>query len=400
MLNEHDVICLYEKYKNKEKVAKLLNTTTYYIRKILINNNIKQKTNKNIQFSNEQINMIKKQYNEGKLIKEIAKDFNVIPYHIAKALDNLGIKEDSHKRKFNKIANTEGLLYKKLYEQGYTVTEIGRQLNVSRHTVSKWLKANNVNIINYTKIPKFDETIFDCIDTEEKAYWLGFIYADGSISSQPLKNLTRKNYNFEISLQKHDMEHLYKFNKFMKYKGNHVTTREYIDKQTGKIYASCRWTITNKHLWETLNNYGCIPKKSLVLKFPDISIFNNTNLIRHFIRGYFDGDGCISYYKVNNTICKPTCSLIGTKEFLNSIKELLNEQQIIVNSIIHKDKRHITSNTYIFSITNIETNIKFLNFLYNNSNVYLDRKYNRYQFLKNGHALIDDIINNCNSYDQ
>ena len=218
MLNENDVICLYEKYKNKEKVAKLLNTTTYYIRKILINNNIKQKTNKNIQFSNEQINMIKKQYNEGKLIKEIAKDFNVIPYHIAKALDNLGIKEDSHKRKFNKIANTEGLLYKKLYEQGYTVTEIGRQLNVSRHTVSKWLKANNVNIINYTKVPKFDETIFDVIDTEEKAYWLGFIYADGSISSQTLKNLTRKNYNFEISLQKHDMEHLYKFNKFMKYK--------------------------------------------------------------------------------------------------------------------------------------------------------------------------------------
>lgn len=41
MLNENDVICLYEKYKNKEKVAKLLNTTTYYIRKILINNNIK-----------------------------------------------------------------------------------------------------------------------------------------------------------------------------------------------------------------------------------------------------------------------------------------------------------------------------------------------------------------------
>lgn len=90
MLNENDVICLYEKYKNKEKVAKLLNTTTYYIRKILSNNDIEQKTNKNIQFSNEQINMIKKQYNEGKLIKEIAKDFNVISYHIAKALDNLG----------------------------------------------------------------------------------------------------------------------------------------------------------------------------------------------------------------------------------------------------------------------------------------------------------------------
>ena len=45
-----------------------------------------------------------------------------------------------------------------------------------------------------------DKDYFKVIDTEEKAYWLGFIYADGSISSQPLKNLTRKNYNFEISL--------------------------------------------------------------------------------------------------------------------------------------------------------------------------------------------------------
>lgn len=57
---------------------------------------------------------------------------------------------------------------------------------------------------------------------------------------------------------------------------------------------SCSWYVTNYHLWNTLNNYGCIPNKSLTLKFPDESIFKSKDLIRHFIRGYFDGDGCFS----------------------------------------------------------------------------------------------------------
>ena len=308
-------------------------------------------------------------------IYNLTKKFNISSQEIIKALKEDGFLYAKPGAISKVIINLKFAADEYLANETLNIKDICKKYNISHTTFPKYLKEYLGIKIEKRVKHTFDFNYFDSIDTEEKAYWLGFIWADGYISSSPLKL--------------EDKNHLKKLQKELNTERPILTNNN-----------RCRLLVNSKHFWETLNNYGCIPKKSLVLKFPDISIFNNTNLIRHFIRGYFDGDGCISYYKVNNTICKPTCSLIGTKEFLNSIKELLNDQQIIVNNIIHKDKRHITSNTYIFSITNIETNIKFLNFLYNNSNVYLDRKYNRYQFLKNGHALIDDIINNCNSYDQ
>jgi hypothetical protein len=55
-----------------------------------------------------------------------------------------------------------------------------------------------------------------------------------------------------------------------------------------KIYDLYTWTIRNEHLWNTLKSLGCVPNKSLILKFPKLSIFSDESLIRHFIRGYFD----------------------------------------------------------------------------------------------------------------
>ena len=69
------------------------------------------------------------------------------------------------------------------------------------------LQENGIEVINYQNLTKFNENVFDSIDTEEKAYWLGFIFADGYISL--------KGNSFELSLKGSDSEHLDKFNKFM-----------------------------------------------------------------------------------------------------------------------------------------------------------------------------------------
>ena len=91
------------------------------------------------------------------------------------------------------------------------------------------------------------------------------------------------------------------------------------------ICKRCRLGVANKHLWETLNSYGCTPKKSLTLKFPNESIFKDKSLIRHFIRGYWDGDGCLSWSNKEHT--SPSVSVVGTKEFLYSILYYLNLKQ-------------------------------------------------------------------------
>ena len=163
-----------------------------------------------------------------------------------------------------------------------------------------------------------DETVFDCIDTEEKAYWLGFIYADGNISNaEHIKEVSNKTvYRLEISLQSDDIDHLNKLKSFFKWDGVvKISKTNYARKDR------CRLYFNNKHIWKTLNSYGCTPNKSLTLKFPNIEIFNDCSLIRHFIRGYVDGDGCISYLQKNHS--RMTLSLLGTIDMLTNIQKHL-----------------------------------------------------------------------------
>lgn len=92
------------------------------------------------------------------------------------------------------------------------MTAFCAQNHINDRTFSKVLKELGYNDL-IQNVPNCDETVFDVIDTEEKAYWLGFWYADGYVAS-----LTRKsNYIIGCSLAYKDLEHLEKFAKFIKF---------------------------------------------------------------------------------------------------------------------------------------------------------------------------------------
>ena len=260
-----------------------------------------------------------------------------------------------------------------------SLTKMAAREGTTRQTLAKHFRELGVEIINKQNRLKFDNTVFDCIDTEEKAYWLGFIFADGYISSDSLKGKSR--YLLEISLKASDKNHLDKFNKFMKHENANKVTIE--DAKCGKIICKrCRWYVANKHLWETLNSYGCTPRKSLTLKFPDESIFKSKDLIRHFIRGYFDGDGCFTRH-IHHIIVSPAISFLGTKDFLDKILEY---------SKIEANYRHdkcYTEFTWTLEYHK-EPGIELINYLYNNCTIYLDRKYKLYEFFKNGSRSVQE----------
>ena len=65
------------------------------------------------------------------------------------------------------------------YEQGISLSKLAKEYHTSIQTLSKKLKAKGIEIINHQNETKFNEHIFDVIDTEEKAYWLGFLMSDG-----------------------------------------------------------------------------------------------------------------------------------------------------------------------------------------------------------------------------
>ena len=86
-----------------------------------------------------------------------------------------------------------------------SLTKLATKYNITRWTLTKKLRELGIEIVNRQNKAKFDEHIFDNIDTEEKAYWLGFIYADGNISSITENT---KRYEFELSLKGSDINHL------------------------------------------------------------------------------------------------------------------------------------------------------------------------------------------------
>lgn len=287
---------------------------------------------------------------------QIAKQIGVSTATVCTYLRDNGIVVENRQNKLNFDLDLN-IIPK--YNQGISLSDLAKEYNTTIQTLSKKLKERGIQIVNRQNITKFNENVFDIIDTEEKAYWLGFIFADGYISS--------RDYGFELSLASIDAEHLIKFNNFMQHQKNNVKLG--VTKIGNTEFQRCRWGIVNKHLWNVLNNYGCTPRKSNTLVFPKLDIFQNPSLIIPFIRGYFDGDGCLSNYKE-----LPKASFVGTEEFLSKLKEQLQVYSINSGKLV-TDYRELFTKTLNISKPNT---LKFLHLIYDNATIYLDRKYNKF----------------------
>ena len=199
------------------------------------------------------------------------------------------------------------------------VKDIGKELNISDRAVRRVLKEENIN----TRLKNryvLDESYFDKIDTEEKAYILGFIYADGFVGDEHFNNIV-------ISIN--DLELLEFIAKELKFSGKIRETRKGGFKNSKPGYSL---NFSSVKISSRLRELGLYPNKSLTIeRLPKI----RDDLVRHFIRGYFDGDGSIilshnsSYYKNADKVIKyvyPTyCFMIlGTQGFLENIIKVTN----------------------------------------------------------------------------
>ena len=213
-----------------------------------------------------------------------------------------------------------------------------------------------------------DEYYFDRIDTEEKAYWLGFLWADGNISKpkRTVKEKEKPFYRIEISLKYEDVDHLLKFKKAINAETNIKKSHTNFPQK-----ERCRLQFNSKHMWEVLNSYGCTPCKSLTLKFPNPSIFLDKSLIKDFIRGYVDGDGCLSYANANHT--KAILSILGTEDVLTNLQHWLPLE--FENEIFSRKDEN--SNVKVLSF-NGHRAYYVANYLYKDCNVCLKRKYDKY----------------------
>lgn len=244
------------------------------------------------------------------------------------------------------------------FNSGIPVYKLVEKYGFHKNALAKIINENGGN----TTPISFNNTTFSQIDTEEKAYWLGFLYADGAVSS--------KDNGLELSLQLLDAEHLNKFKTFLK-----SSSSIRLDFKIGR----CRFHVSNKQFKEDLIKCGCTPRKSLTLKFPSKDILPE-ELYAAFIRGYFDGDGCLShtYSDTKKKRFTISASFVSTKEFCKSLEEILSKENVYFNW--NHDKRN---NDNVWSIKcNKTCSVKLLNYIYKDAKIYLERKYSKYKFFK------------------
>ena len=125
-----------------------------------------------------------------------------------------------NRQNLDRISNKELI---KRYNNGESLTKIAKDCGSSVGKLGDTLRSLGIEVVNQQNKLRFNENVFDTIDTEEKAYWLGFIFADGYISSQ--KEGKKKQYKFELTLGVEDIDHLHKFNKFIGYEGDNVKAK-------------------------------------------------------------------------------------------------------------------------------------------------------------------------------
>lgn len=226
---------------------------------------------------------------------------------------------------------------------------------------------------------EINKHFFDKIDSENKAYWMGFIWCDGYCVKR-IRDRGKIEYSFKLSLQELDRHHLEKFKNDIEsnYEIKFYDTMNSFENSQ----REARLTFGNQYLGKFLQEkYGLIPHRKDCLKVCDTipKIF-----YKDFIRGILDADGSISKYVIHETRNKYSLSFTTYKNLLEWILFALKEENIIENTNRKFYQRHKSRDKECRTLTfsgkpQVE---KILNYLYKNSTVFLDRKYEKYLRIK------------------
>lgn len=235
---------------------------------------------------------------------------------------------------------------------------IAEKLEISSTSVLRILAKNNIPLrsdsegkTKYTK----NTDLFKVIDNEEKAYFLGLLYADGSVDEA------------SFCLRLTDRDILEKFSKII----FNLDKVEYIKlTDGGKPFYGVY--VYSKEMRDDLVNLGCPQDKAFKIKFPN---WLQEDLKRHFIRGFLDGDGCSTVTKF-----KPVIDFTSNFDFCTELKRFFQKKlKANIGNALQPNYHNLAANTRSFQITNGEDCKLILDFLYQDTDLYIYRKYENYK---------------------
>lgn len=248
-----------------------------------------------------------------------------------------------------------------------TYNEIGEVVGLTDKQVKGWVRNHCKD--RKSKLRQFDDKYFNDIVTPNQAYWLGFIYADGWISS------CSRHYEFAIELQREDEYILKALNKELG--GNHLITQRH-KKMTicNNTHESESFTsvlrVNSKEIVFGLNKNGIDFNKTKTSTIPIVS----DDLFSDFLRGYIDGDGCIHRIKENILgVHITSANKCGLEYIKNKLENLYGITSALYSEDIKKYKTKYR--LYIFKQRHVKELLDII--YYNKDSIKLDRKYKIYQ---------------------
>lgn len=288
-------------------------------------------------------------YKSGLSANQISKEILYNEATIRKWLKDSGLVLKSG-GSFNKKYTDEQIEnIKKLYNQGKNTTEIDEQLKLRRGASQYILSKQDIELRHRGPTSCIKrEDYFDVIDSEDKAYFLGYIMADGNVSVHS----GQYSLKFHISIQ--DREIVDNFIRIIE-SSNKVTSRE----ETKSYYTS----LTSVHMCKSLINHGVIPNKTSHEIIPKTV---PANLINHFLRGLFDGDGITD-------ISKKRSGFVGSKYIIDDILNLLDENLTVFKA--GKNQK------VVYFLGGKKFSRKLYSYLYKDATIWLDRKKTRLEFI-------------------
>lgn len=228
-----------------------------------------------------------------------------------------------------------------------------------------------------------NEKFFERVDSEVVAYFLGLMYADGSNSSQTVFKNSCKGKQVSISLQEEDVYILKQLKDLL----NCPASLSFLNKHDKNPNWKNMYTLTisGKKISEDLEKLGCMANKTTLLQFPNDAVVPNKYL-NHFIRGYFDGDGCIyngkrkihlvkdskypSGYR-NKVIQNTKFQITGNINFIDKLQDVLIENVELGKTKLNssKSKQYVT-----MEYVGRQSIKKVYSYLYSDATIYLTRK--------------------------
>lgn len=240
----------------------------------------------------------------------------------------------------------------------YTYQELSEILNRSRNAIQHKISRLGFSKSQYSnQKKKLNDSFFHNINSEEKAYWLGFISADGTIN-----NYHSGQYGFKLSLKASDDSFLKMFLKSISAKFDIVYKQI---KLNNKIYKICEVSFCSKEFVTDLLQYISY-NKTQNISMPHI----NQKFVRDYIRGFIDGDGCFYINKKNSK--KKSFEMIAYNE-----KILLDIQQEFSNNNIVSKIYTLKNENKKLGVYANKSLIRLHHYLYDDATIYMERKYEK-----------------------